>query len=297
MLFSVSLSVSLSASLSTSLSFCLSVSLSVSHSCSRAVLPSELTVEQLYTMLSTQMLSAGGGSLEKPVSFALVEQLAAAASVSASSSISSGAEPGPAPETATYTLLEALVEAFVLGRNEQEEEVTAPTPTATSPMEVEPLERKEQEEGESPLKRARLDSPDLTGSGLEGSKEGEGGARRREGSRFSSSSTPPEEEQGGRDEAPSSLQAVSLLDLGDLASLSASAAKEHSVSTLAALLAGFRDRPTLLFSAPHKEPLLSGFSNLDATLIGGIRRSHSLSAEGWEEKATHSHCHFDGFEL
>ena len=56
-----------------------------------------------------------------------------------------------------------------------------------------------------------------------------------------------------------------LDDLDDLSKLDPSGGSE---TTLRSLMSKYSERPTLLFSAPHKEPLMSGFANLDTTLLG-----------------------------
>jgi hypothetical protein len=58
-----------------------------------------------------------------------------------------------------------------------------------------------------------------------------------------------------------------LIDLDDWSNLNTGVSKDKFVDLL---LTNYRTRPTLLFSAPHKEPLLSGFGNLDATLLGKL---------------------------
>ena len=179
-------------------------------------------------MLTSQM--GGDSLLARPAApFALVEELAARLALRG--------EGGPGGAH-----FDRLVSACVLGRSEavreQQQQGGAPAPPGKE---------------ESPLKRPRTEPPSPSAPPEAGRS-----------SRFSGAPIQQEQAQGSpASVAAPSVPAPKLADFDDVSGLGAGWEQVP-----AALLAGFRERPTLLFSAAYKEPLLSGFRGLGAALTG-----------------------------
>ena len=218
-----------------------------------SIFPSDLKLEQLYNTLSSQM--PGGSALIKPKSFEIVEQIVDLIAN----------EGGDAPGA----LFEKLVDSFVLGidnvelskdsdhteHSENRMDVDAPFQEGVD-MEGSPLKRSRQEASVSALDALPGSSSQQKSSGILKGPDNLGAS-----SRYSAANN--RERTVGNE--------VRLKNFQDLSSLVNSGTADQG---LAALLTRYRERPTLLFSAPHKEPLQSGFEGLDSTLIGS---SHNVT--------------------
>ena len=191
-------------------------------------------------MLTTQMGSSS--PLASPSSFELVEAIV--------ERLASMEEGGPGGKD-----FDRLVEAVVLGKSEAEKQPN------------------EELHEESPSKRPRLDessAPTSSITPLPHSMDVDVSEKPERRSRFSSGVTDEREQTQVRsasgDTAVLSIPVPSLVDLEDISGLGSGSTTSEKLLT--ALLDGYKDRPTLLFSAPNKEPLLSGFRGLDAAMIG-----------------------------
>jgi hypothetical protein len=211
-----------------------------------------LKLDQLHAMLAAQASSA---PLVKPSSFELVEQLVLASN----------------EEGGGGGCFGQAVEAFVMGRSAS---ATVHHEEEKQQEQQREQQQEEQQDEQSPLKRPRVEEVPRDTS-IPQSPPASKLERR---SRFSSHSDEPRASAPAP--APSagvpavlSVPVSSLVDFEDMSVLLGATASggtggQVREKALSSLLTGFRDRPTLLFSAPHKEPLVSGMRGLDAATIG-----------------------------